>query len=330
MKANSKIDGYQKAAILLNLVGEETAAEILKGLDVKEIGKITMEMTRLKTIPADVVQDLLKEISQLSGGETIRLKGEDYVKRILYKGLGEEGASKILELASKESPLDELKWVDPKTLISFLSLEHPQTIALIMCLLEPLQAAEVLSGLPDRLKADVAMRMATTERVSDIALDEIKEVLKGQLDLSKGKAKRLGGIKAVAEILNQCDKATEKAVLENIEEQNLDLANSIRQLMFVFEDIVTIDNRGIQMILKEVSTEELAIALKTASEELKNKIFSNMSQRAAVILKEEMQMRGPVRVSDVEKAQLNIVNIVRKLEAEGKIIISKRGGEELV
>lgn len=330
MKANSKIDGYQKAAVLLNLVGEETAAEILKGLDVKEIGKITMEMTRLKTIPADVVQDLLKEISQLSGGETIRLKGEDYVKRILYKGLGEEGASKILELASKESPLEELKWVDPKTLISFLSLEHPQTIALIMCLLEPLQAAEVLSGLPDRLKADVAMRMATTERVSDIALDEIKEVLKGQLDLSKGKAKRLGGIKAVAEILNQCDKATEKAVLENIEEQNLDLADSIRQLMFVFEDIVTIDNRGIQMILKEVSTEELAIALKTASEELKNKIFSNMSQRAAVILKEEMQMRGPVRVSDVEKAQLNIVNIVRKLEAEGKIIIAKRGGEELV
>ncbi len=330
MKANSKIDGYQKAAILLNLVGEETAAEILKSLDVKEIGKITMEMTRLKTIPADVVQDLLKEISQLSGGETISLKGEDYVKRILYKGLGEEGASKILELASKESPLEELKWVDPKTLISFLSLEHPQTIALIMCLLEPLQAAEVLSGLPDRLKADVAMRMATTERVSDTALEEIKEVLKGQLDLSKGKAKRLGGIKAVAEILNLCDKATEKAVLENIEEQNLDLADSIRQLMFVFEDIVTIDNRGIQMILKEVSTEELAIALKTASEELKNKIFSNMSQRAAVILKEEMQMRGPVRVSDVEKAQLNIVNIVRKLEAEGKIIIAKRGGEELV
>ncbi|MCX7913890.1 MAG: flagellar motor switch protein FliG, partial [Thermodesulfovibrionales bacterium] len=297
---------------------------------VKEIGKITLEMTKLKSVPADIVEELLNEILKVTSGSTVNLGGEDYVKRILYKGLGEEGASKILEIASKESPLEELKWVDPKTLVSFLSSEHPQTIALIMCLLEPAQAAEVLSALPDRLKADVAIRMATTERIPDAALEEIKDVLRGQLDLSKGKAKKLGGIKAVAEILNLCDKSTEKSVLENIEEQNLELADSIRQLMFVFEDIVTIDNRGIQMILKEVTTEDLAIALKTASEELKNKIFSNMSQRAAVILREEMQAKGPVRISDVEKAQMNIVNIVRKLEAEGKIIIAKRGGEELV
>lgn len=325
-----KLDGYEKTAIFLNLVGEEAAAEILKGLDVKEIGKITMQMTRLRTVSAETVDELIKEISSNASGSSLNLGGEDYIKRILAKGLGEEGASKILEIAAKESPLEELKWVEPKTLVSFLSSEHPQTIALIMCLLEPMQAAEILSALPEHIKSDVVMRMATTNRISDAALEEIKEVLKGQLDLSKGKGKKLGGIKSVAEILNLCDKTTEKSVLDKIEEQNIDLADSIRQLMFVFEDIVTIDNRGVQMILKEVSTEDISIALKTASEELKAKIFSNMSQRAAVILKEEMQARGPVRLSDVEKAQMNIVNIVRRLESEGKIIIAKKGGEELV
>lgn len=329
MKDN-KLDGYEKTAIFLNLVGEEAAAEILKGLEVKEIGRITMQMTKLKTVPAEVVEDLVKEVSLNTSGGNLNLGGEDYIKRVLSKGLGEDGATKILEIASKDSPLEDLKWVDTKTLVSFLSSEHPQTIALIMCLLEPIQAADILSGLPEHLKSEVVIRMATTGRISDSALDEIKEVLKGQLDLSKGKGKKLGGIKTVAEILNLCEKNTEKTVFEKIDEQNIDLGDSIRQLMFVFEDISTIDNRGIQMILKEVSTEDLCIALKTTSEELKSKIFGNMSQRAAVILKEEMQSRGPVRLSDVEKAQMSIVNIVRKLEAEGKIVIAKKGGEELV
>lgn len=327
---DSKLDGYQKTAIFLNLVGEDVAAEILKTLDVKQIGKITAQMTKTTSVPAEVVEDIIKEVSQNISSGSLNLGGEEYIKRILSKGLGEDGAAKILEIASKESPLEELKWVDSKTLIGLLSAEHPQTITLIMCLLEPAQAAEVLSALPEHLKSDIVMRMATTDRISETALDELKSALKGQLDLTKGKGKRLGGIKSVAEILNLCDKATEKTVLERIEEQNIDLADSIRQLMFVFEDIVTIDNRGIQTILKEISSEDLSIALKTASEELKAKIFSNMSQRAAAILKEDMQTRGPVRLSDVEKAQLSIVNTIRKLEMEGKIIISKRGGEELV
>lgn len=326
----SKLDGYEKTAIFLNLVGEDIAAEILKGLDIKDIGKITMQMTKLKTVSSEVVENLAKEVTQNISTGSLSLGGEDYIKRVLYKGLGEDGASKILEIATQESPLEDLKWVDSKTLISFLSSEHPQTISLIMCLLEPAQAAEVLSGLPDHLKSEIVIRMANTGRISDSALDDIKEALKGQLDLSKGKSKKIGGIKFAAEMLNLCDKATEKLVLEKIDEENIELGDSIRQLMFVFEDIITIDNRGIQMMLKEVSTEDLSIALKTASEELKSKIFSNMSQRAAVILKEDMQAKGPVRVSDVEKAQMNIVNVVRKLEAEGKIIIAKRGGEELV
>ncbi len=327
---DSKLDGYEKTAIFLNLVGEDIAAEILKSLDIQDIGRITMQMTKLKSIPVEVVESLAKEVTHGLSDSTLSLGGEDYIKRVLYKGLGEDGASKILEIASQESPLEDLKWVDSKTLISFLSSEHPQTIALIMCLLEPLQASEVLSGLPENLKSEIVIRMANTGRISDNALDEIKEVLKGQLDLSKGKSKKLGGIKFAAEMLNLCDKATEKLVLEKIDEQNIELGDSIRQLMFVFEDIVSIDNRGVQMILKEITTEDLSIALKTASEELKAKIFGNMSQRAAIILKEEMQAKGPVRVSDVEKAQMNIVNVVRKLETEGKVIIAKRGGEELV
>jgi len=324
------LGGYEKAAVFLSSLGDETAAEVLKGLDVKEIGRITMHMTRLKTIKRAVVDDLLKEVSETISRGDISVGGEEFVKKVLSKGLGEDGATKILEMASKEGPLDSLKWVDSKTLSNFLIAEHPQTIALIICLLEPVQAAEVLSSLPDSIKADVAMRVALTERIPESAIEELKEVIKGQLDIGKSKGKKLGGTKTIAEILNHCDRTTEQMVLERIEEQNDVLADSIRQLMFVFDDLVNVDDRGIQMILKEISTDDLSLALKTASDALKEKIFKNMSQRAADILREEMQTKGPVRVSDVEKAQQGIVKIARKLEAEGKIVLSGKGGEELV
>jgi len=324
------LSGYEKAAIFLSAIGEDAAADVLKGLDVRDIGKITMYMTRLKTIPRETAENVLQEAaSSLTRGD-IRVGGEEYVKKMLAKGLGEDGAVKILEMASKEGPLDSLKWVDAKTLVNFLVTEHPQTIALVICLLEPLQAAEVLSALPETIKADVAVRIATTERIPENAIEELKEVLKGQLDIGKNKGKKLGGTRTIAEILNQCDRSTEQAVINKIEEQNNVLADSIRKLMFVFDDLVKVDDRGIQMILKEVSTEELTLALKTASEALKEKIFKNMSQRAAQILKEDMQTRGPVKVSDVDKAQQNIVKIARKLETEGKIVLAGRGGEELV
>lgn len=326
------LNKYEKAAIFLSTVGEDTAAEILKNFSAEEIGKITTYMTRLQKIDSAVVEEVFKEIAEIAmDGKAQIINGEDYIKKVLSKGLGEEDAEKILEMASKESPLESLKWVNPKVLSSFLASEHPQTIALILCLLEPAQAAEAISALPEELRGDVAMRIATTERIPDSALEEIEEVLRGRLvDLGKATGKKLGGAKAVAEILNQCDRSTEKRILEKLEEVDKDLTDSIRQLMFVFEDIVNVDDRGIQMILKEVSTEDLSLALKTASEALKEKIFKNMSQRAAQILKEEMETKGPVRVSEVEKAQQNIVRIARKLEEEGKIILGGRGKEELV
>jgi len=324
------LSGYEKAAIFLSTIGEDAAAEVLKSLDAKDIGKITMHMTRLTTVTRVTIENVLREASDSISKGDVRVGGEDFVKKVLSKGLGEEGATKMLEMASKEGPLESLRWVDAKTLVNFLVTEHPQTIALIICLLEPAQAAEVLSALPDLIKADVAMRIATTERIPENAIEELKEVLKGQLEIGKGKGKKLGGAKTIAEILNQCDRSTEQSVIGKIEELNNTLADSIRQLMFVFDDLAKVDDRGIQMILKEAGTEELGLALKTASEALKEKIFKNMSQRAAQILKEDMQTRGPVKVSDVEKAQQNIVKVARKLEGEGKIMLAGRGGEELV
>ena len=324
------LTGYEKAAIFLSTIGEDSAAEILKSLDVKDIGTITMHMTKLKTVTRATIEAVLAEVSESVSRGDIRLGGADFVKKVLSKGLGEDGATKMLEMASKEGPLESLRWVDAKTLVNFLVNEHPQTIALIICLLEPMQAAEVLSALPEAIKGDVALRIASTERIPENAIEELKDVLKGQLDMGKNKGKKLGGAKTIAEILNQCDRSTEQSVLGKIDEQNTVMADSIRKLMFVFDDLAKVDDRGIQMVLKETGTEELGLALKTASEALKEKIFKNMSQRAATILKEDMQTRGPVKVSDVEKAQQSIVKVARKLEAEGKLMLAGRGGEELV
>ncbi|MBI5575069.1 MAG: flagellar motor switch protein FliG, partial [Deltaproteobacteria bacterium] len=227
--------------------------------------------------------------------------------------------------------LDSLRWVDPWTLANFLMTEHPQTIAFILCLLEPIRAAEILSHFGEELKADVAMRIAMTERIPETAIEEIRDALEGQLDVGGvGTGIKVGGKKTIAEILNQSDRSTEEALFLKIEEQDKALAESIRELMFVFDDIVDLDDHAIQAVLKEVSTEELSLALKTASEELRKKIFKNMSTRAADILKDEMSTKGPVKVSDVEKAQQKIVTVTRKLEQDGKIVIGGRAGEELV
>ncbi len=324
------LSGHEKAAIFLSAIGEDAAADVLKQLDVKDIGKITMIMTRMKSVARPVVEEVLSEVSQGMSSRVFHVGGEDFVKKALAKGLGEDGASKILEMASKESPLEALRWLDSRTLVNFLATEHPQTIALIVCLLESAQGAEVLSALPDAVKADVAMRIAQTDRIPESAIDELKEVLKGQLDMTKGKGKKVGGAKTIAEILNQCNSSVEQGIIGKIEEQNNALADSIRKLMFVFEDIGKIDDRGIQMILKETSSEDLLLALKTSTEMLKEKIFRNMSQRAVQILKEEMETKGPVKLSDVEKAQQAIVKVARRLEAEGKIVLAGRGGEEML
>jgi len=323
------LTGYEKAAIFMISIGEEAAAEVVKALNVQDIEKITTHMTRVKTVNNAAIDNVLKEASEMISKGVVHLRGNEFAKRVLSKGLGDYGATKIMELASKEGLLDSLRQVDSKTMANLLLTEHPQTAAFITCLLDPVKAVAVLSLLPDGLKLDIAMRIATIERIPESAIEELNEVLKGQLDI-EGRAKKFSGIKTIAEILNYFERSTEQMILKNIEEQSAELADSIRHFMFVFDDLIKVDDRGIQMIMNEIDTEELGLALKTASEALKEKIFKNMSQRAAQILKDEMQAKGPVRVSEVEKAQQNILKVARKLEAEDKIIFAIRGGEVVV
>ncbi|MGE5238711.1 MAG: flagellar motor switch protein FliG [Chloroflexota bacterium] len=325
-----QLSGFDKAAILLSSIGEEVASEVLRGLDVEDIGRLTKHISRLTTVHKGTIDDVFKEVTGAIDRGNVRVGGEEFARRVLLKGLGEDGAAKVLEMASREGPLDALKRADPKSLAAFLSGEHPQTAALVICLLEAGQAAEVLSLLPEKLRPEVCMRIASSERIPEHAIEELKEELRGQLDVGNKKGKRIGGAKTLAEILNRCDRTTEETVLEKMEERNGQLADSVRRLMFVFDDLVMVDNRGIQTLLKEVSTEDLSVALKTASEALREKIFKNMSQRAGDILKEEMQTRGPVRVSDVERAQQSIIKTVRSLEAEGRIVVARMDGEEVV
>jgi flagellar motor switch protein FliG len=328
------LTGYEKAAIFLNAVSEDVASQILKQLDQNDISKISSYMTKKRKNQRDDMDNVCKEAMEKISSGDISVGGgggEEYVKKILARGLGNEDAERIMEMVAKESPLDILKWVDSSTLSNFLVNEHPQTIALILCLLEPEQAAEVMELLPEDIRWDVSVRVAETQRIPEGALVEIEEVLKVQLDIKNtSEGKKFEGTKVIADILNCCDRSTESQILEKVETENADLADAIRELMLVFEDLEQIDDRGIQMILKEVTTEDLSIALKSASDNIKDKIFNNMSQRAVKILKEDMEAQGPVKLSDVEAAQQNIVRVAKKLDDEGKIIIAGRGGEEMV
>jgi flagellar motor switch protein FliG len=328
----NQLSGQEKSAILLSLLGEETAAEVLKSLDMHEVGKITTQMSRLKTIKKDTLDAVLKEVTGIISRDDIQfVAGDEYIKKVLSKGFGEEDASKVLERALKDAPFDSLRWVDPWALANLLMGEHPQTVAFILCLLEPIRAAKVLALFNEDLRANVAMRIAVTERIPETAIEEIRDVFDSQVEMGVSAAGiKVGGMKTIAEILNHSDRSTEEALFQKLEEKDKALADQIRELMFVFDDLVELDDRSIQMVLKEVATEELSLALKTASDALKAKIYKNMSQRASEILKEEIATKGPVKVTDVEKAQLKVVGIARKLEQEGKIVISRAGAEEVV
>lgn len=323
-----KFSGIEKVAALLSLIGEESATELFKHFDPIELARIIPMMSRIK-LTQEEAEQILQEFSEKIGASPV-VVDEEYIKSILTKAFGEEQASKLIsKIESGASAFDILRWLDSSAISTMLQREHPQTIAIVLAHLEPTQAAEVLSKFPEQLKIEVSQRIANLDQISPTILSELEDVLQSQLR-SYTQSRRIGGIKTVAEILNQMDRTSEELILKNIEEKDPILAEEIRKLMFTFEDLVNVDDRGIQAILKEISTEDLSIALKMASEELKEKIFKNMSSRAVEILKEEMESKGPVRVSDVEKAQMNIVKVARRLEEEGKIVIGGKGGEEVV
>ncbi len=323
-----KLSGVEKVAAFLSIIGEDAATVVFKHLDPLELARVIPMMARVKLSP-ELAEGLMEEFAEKIGSAMF-VPDEDYIKKILVKAFGEDHAKKLMDkIESGASAFDILRWLDSGAIANLLSREHPQTIAIIIAYLEPNQAAEVLAKLPEHIKIDVALRIASLDQISPSILGELEDVLQSQLQ-SYTRGRKIGGIKTVAEILNQLDRASEDLILKNIEEKDQILADEIRKLMFTFDDLIVIDDRGIQMILKEITTDDLALALKMASEELKGKIFKNMSQRAVQILKEEMEAKGAVRVSDVEKAQMNVVRVARRLEEEGKIVVGGKGGEEII
>ncbi len=327
--------GPQKTAIVLLALGDKFTAEVFKRLERNEIASISQAMLTTDSIPREQVLEVLKEYNEaLAYGADLLVGGAEQVKRLLTKSLDSETAKYImdtLELDTGPTPFQELENVSPRILAQILRNEHPQTLALILGHLHPDQAAELIQHLPSGVRAEVLMRLAKLEAVAEEMLMEVDKVLQSQLIAMGGKeGKKVGGVPSVAEILNAVDRNTEEEVLSEIEEESTQMAEDIRNLMFVFEDIKAVDDIAIRELLKEVSNEDLTVALKGASDELKDKFFKNLSERASAMIKEDLEIMPPKKLSEVEAAQQNIVKTVRRLEDEGKIVISRGGNDVFV
>ena len=327
------LTGRQKAAILIISIGVESASQIFKNLKDKDIEKLSIEVANMKDVPSTVMETVVEEFYQMiMAQEYISQGGIEYAKVLLEKALGPRKAHEIVskvESAIHVSGFKLLKEVDPNQLLNFIQHEHPQTISLILANLESEQTAQIISDLPPEIQSEVAYRIATMGKISPDLLSDIEGIIESQVETVFGQElSTAGGAKAVAEILNMAGRSTEKTILGDLEKRNPELATEIKNLMFVFEDIVLLDDRSIQRVLREVDSKELSLALKVATDEVKDAIFRNMSERASGLIKEELEFMGPVRLKDVEEAQMKIVEVIRSLEEEGEIVISGRGGEE--
>jgi flagellar motor switch protein FliG len=332
----AKLTGMQKAAVLMVTLGDETAANIFKYLEEDEIQTISREIAITKHVQPEVAEEVMEEFHTMTQARSyISQGGIEYAKKLLIKSVGPEVARKIIDRLVKalesSAGFTSLERANPQQLSKFIQNEHPQTIALILAHLNASQAAELISSLPEALRSDVAMRMASLQEISPEVVRRISLILEQKLEaLGSFATEAYGGVRAVAELFNRMDRNTGRAVLEKIETENPQLAASIRDLMFVFDDILLIDDNGITEILKRADKKTLTIALKGTSEELQNQFFRNMSTRAVELMKEEMEFMGPVKLKDVEKSQHEVVEIVRQLEEEGVISIGGGGGEDYV
>jgi flagellar motor switch protein FliG len=334
-KGNKEFTGRQKAAIFLVTIGSEISAEIFKYLREDEIETLTFEIARLETIEPDQKDAILAEFQELMmANQFISTGGIDYARELLEKSLGSQKAIDIINRLTSSlqvRPFDFIRRTDPAHLLNFIQQEHPQTIALILAYLEPNKASIILQNLPHEVQSDVARRIATMDRTSPEVLREVERVLEKKLStLSSEDYTTAGGVESIVEILNLVDRASEKQIIEALEDEDPELAEEIKKRMFVFEDIVMLDDRAIQKVMREVDSQELAKALKSVDTEVQDKIFRNMSKRAAGMLKEDMEYMGPVRLKDVEEAQQKIVSIIRHLEDTGEIVVARSGEDELV
>jgi flagellar motor switch protein FliG len=327
------ITGIERAAILLLSIGEQSAAEVLKLIGPREVHKVSAAMAGLSNVSTEQANTVLNEFVDAIGRETSYGVGShDYLRNILVKALGEDKAGNIIDRVLKvedSSGLEQLKWMDSRSIVEVVKLEHPQIIAVVLSYLDSEQAAEVLSQLPEKLRADVLLRVAVLDRLQPSALQELNRVIEEQfLGNSLAKSSGLGGVKTAANILNLMDASLEGNIMEQVTEYNADLAEKIQDLMFVFDNLSDISDRGIQSLLREVSSETLVLAMKGADQALKDKIFKNMSKRAGEMLRDDLEAKGPVRLSEVEAAQKEILAIARRLAEAGDIVLGGKGGEE--
>jgi len=333
LEAVDEMSGLRKTAILLLALEQDAAAVILKQLDAKTCEDVTREIASLGAIPEKTRDKILDDFYNMALAENwAREGGLDYARALLGKSLDPGDADRILQQIStqvRKTPFAFLQKAESQNLLTFIQDEHPQTIALIVSHLPHHKSAEILGGLPGPKQIEVVKRVANMEQTNPEVITEVERGLENRLSSMLTQSfEKIGGVDTVAEMLNLVDRTTERGIMEGLEAEDPDLVEEIRRLMFVFEDVLLVDDKGIQAVLKDVDNDEMALALKMASEELCEKIFKNMSERAASLIREEMEYMGPVRVSDVEAAQQRIVDTVRRLEDAGEIIITGRGGDK--
>ncbi len=333
-KENS-LSGLQRSAILLITLGPERSAGIFKHLKEDEIEELTLEIANTRSVMPQVKEEVINEFYEVCLAQQYMAEGGiGYAKELLEKSLGNEKAMDVigrLTASLQVKPFEFVRKTEASQLINFIQDEHPQTIALVLSYLAPGQAAQIISALSPDMQADVARRIAVMDRTSPDVIKEVEKVLESKLaGLVNQDYTAIGGVDSVVEILNTVDRGTEKHIMETLEIEAPELADEIRKKMFVFEDVLLLDDRAIQRVLRDVDNNDLAISLKGANEQVQNAIFNNLSKRLAVMIKEDMEFMGPVRMKDVEEAQQKIVNIIRKLEDAGEIVISRGGGDEII
>ena len=335
MKSESKLSGVQKAAILFITLGPDASSGILKKLPEADIQKKTYEIANITSVTPEQREEILNEFLQINKARDYIIEGGmDYAKQLLSKALGSQRASEILDKVSEATaqyrPFSIARKADAHQLFNVIVSEQPQTIALILCYLQPDKAAQVMAELPEETQSEVAYRIATMNNTSPMVIKEIESVLEGKLSsVVRTEMTTIGGVETLVGILNQVDRTTEKNITEGLEREDAELADKVKSSMFVFEDIISLDDVSIQRILREVEASDLALALKGCSEEVAMCVYRNQSKRAAASLKEDMEFLGPVRLMDVEKSQQKIVSVIRRLDDAGEIIIS-RGGEDAI
>jgi len=336
MSEETKALGWtEKAAVLMMSLGEAQSTEILKHMNPKEVQRLGVAMANLKNVSKHQVQEVVDEFSTAVSEQTgFGVGNDDYIRSVLVGALGEDKAAGVIDrilLGRNSKGLEALKWMDPKQVAEIIRLEHPQIIAIVLSYLEPDHAAEVLGNLPPRAQPDIVMRIANLDGVQPRALQELDDILEKQFSGNTGaKTSSVGGVKDAANILNFMDTSMEASIMDQVTETDEDLAQNIQDLMFVFDNLIDVDDRGIQTLLREVSTDSLILALKGADDGIKEKIFKNMSKRAAEMLRDDLEAKGPVRVSEVEAAQKEILGIARRLAESGDISLGGGGGEEFV